>query len=173
MYRTQFTETIMVSLPKYSILEIERKWLVQAAFLGSLEGKPYREIEDLYITGARLRLRKISAADGTAEYKFGKKYGRSSHLSEPITNLYLSESEFSLLRALNGNTVLKHRYQIAGGSLDLYLQPAGVAVFEREFASEEEALAYTPPQFVETEVTNDPSLSGAELASRAGRSLVD
>ena len=53
----------MAEVPKYSLLEIERRWLVDLDKV-DLAAAPYREIEDLYIAGSRLRLRKISGAEG-------------------------------------------------------------------------------------------------------------
>ena len=48
--------------PKYSALEIERRWLADLAAVGELRSLPYREIADLYVADSRLRLRKITDA---------------------------------------------------------------------------------------------------------------
>lgn len=39
--------------PKYSLLEIERRWLVDLARVGSLVGLPFRRLEDAYRPGPR------------------------------------------------------------------------------------------------------------------------
>jgi CYTH domain-containing protein len=151
--------------PKYAIPEIERRWLVELSELGPLDGRPCREIEDLYLTGTRLRLRKLTGADGESTFKFCKKYGKATALSEAITNLYLTEAEYQALSRLGGALVKKRRYAVDGGVLDVYAGPnAGFAVFEVEFDSEAEAASYTPPSFVRAEVTHETRYSGASLA---------
>jgi hypothetical protein len=152
--------------PKYAIAEVERRWLVDLAAVGSLEGLPYREVEDLYIADTHLRLRKMKNDQGQVVLKLCKKYGKSSGLSEPITNLYLSQAEYALLAQLHGKAVCKRRYPFHGGALDVYLTPSTFAVFEVEFPSESEAAWYIPPTFAREEVTNNPLYSGAALASR-------
>src|SRR5213075_221994 len=64
--------------------------------------KRYGTFEDLYVDGSRLRLRKITEPNGNALYKFGRKYGKRSALSEPITTLYLTEIEYRQLSCLPG-----------------------------------------------------------------------
>ena len=155
----------MNASPKHALLEIERRWRVDLQAAGPLDGLPFREIEDLYFPGSGLRLRKVLLPSGEAVFKFCKKYGKSSALAEPSTNLYLTEAEHGLLARLPGHAVRKRRYAIAGGALDLY-RGGQFAVFEIEFESEAEAAAYLPPEFVRDEVTGDPSYSGAALAAR-------
>jgi CYTH domain-containing protein len=155
----------MSDAPKYSLLEIERRWLVDLAKV-ELSGASCREIEDLYIAGSRLRLRKISAGREIA-FKLGKKYGKRTLNAEPITNLYLTEDEYRLLSALPGTRVRKRRYSLERGSVDVYVAPrVGVAVFEVEFEDERAAREFVPPEFVTREITNDPAFSGVSLAVR-------
>jgi len=157
---------VVTPLPKYAQVEVERRWLVELQAVGPLEALAFREIEDLYFPGTGLRLRKVHDASGEPVFKFCKKYGKSSVLSEPVTNLYLSEGEHTLLGNLGGKSVHKRRYAVAGGALDVYRGKEEFAVFEAEFGSEAEALAYIPPTFVRTEITDDTSYSGAALATR-------
>lgn len=134
-------------LPKYSLPEIERRWDVSS--VPSLEGLPYREIEDRYFTGTRLRLRRIWAVGETPVYKLCKKYGPFSNLTEPITNIYLTEPEYATFENIPAEVVRKRRYVVADGSLDVFED--GQMRFEKEFASESEALDYMPPEFVGSE----------------------
>lgn len=158
-----------VALPKYARCEIERRWLVEPRAVESLELGPPREIEDVYLPGTGLRLRKLSEAGIPPVFKLCKKYGKSIGPSEAITNLYLTEAEYTLLRsALDGQRVWKVRHAVAGGSLDLYSGETSLAVFEIEFDSEDAAAAYVPPDFVGVEVTADPTYSGAALAGGGG-----
>ena len=153
------------SMPKYSLLEIERRWLVDLAAVGDLSILPWRDIEDLYVAGSRLRLRKMSDAGQGEVFKLAKKYGKSTALSEAVTNLYLTAEEYQLLSLLPGCVAAKRRYLIAGGGLDVYLRPhAGLAIFEREFADEASARRYQPPSFATREVTAEPEFRGVSLA---------
>jgi len=152
-------------MPKYAIAEIERRWLVDATAVGSLAHIQCRHYEDLYIDSSRLRLRKITGPNASALYKLGKKYGKRSTLSEPITTIYLNETEYGQLCHLPGSTASKRRYTIAGGSLDVYEQPiSGLMIFELEFESEETAREYLPPPFVTREITDEAAYSGFQLA---------
>ena len=153
-------------LPKYSSPEIERRWTANLAQVGSLSNLLRREIEDKYITGTHIRLRKVSASTETgAVFKLGKKYGKGKGLSEQVVSIYLTEEEFYAMSALPGTLAKKSRYTIAGGALDVYQHPhAGLAVFEMEFLSESAAMDYTPPAFARQEITHDPSHSGFALS---------
>jgi CYTH domain-containing protein len=157
-------------------MEVERRWLVDPSAVGDLANIPYRLIEDLYVGASRLRLRKITDGSGNAVFKLGKKYGKQSALSEPITSLYLSEDEYRQLAGLPGCAVSKRRYTIAGGSLDVYQTPnassmifdhAGCMIFELEFDDDAAAGRFRPPPFVTREITGDPAFSGFALASEA------
>ncbi|MFC4763548.1 CYTH domain-containing protein [Dyella koreensis] len=152
--------------PKYSLAEIERRWLVSPGFLTELENLPHWVVEDLYVEGTQLRLRKMSSSRGEVIYKFCKKYGRVASLANPMTNIYLSEVEYRTLSVLKGKSISKHRYAIAGGSIDVYPKLPGIAIFEIEFESEGEAAGYVPPDFVGDEVTDDARHSGQALALR-------
>jgi hypothetical protein len=157
----------MIESPKYSKLEIERRWLVDLSLV-DLSSSPVREIDDLYIADSRLRLRKGSAPDGTV-FKLCKKYGKHTPLSEPITNLYLTEVEYQHFADLPGRRTCKRRYALPCGSLDVYVEPcSGLAIFEVEFVDESVASAFEPPSFVTNEITNDPAFSGASIAARRG-----
>jgi CYTH domain-containing protein len=151
--------------PKYSLAEIERRWLADLSRVGSLSQLPMRTIEDLYVEGTRLRVRKIVGADSIA-HKLCKKYGKSAATFERITNIYLTEEEYRLLCKLPGKRVRKRRYSIAEGSLDIYDVPKNeIAIFEIEFPDEQLAHSYVPPDFATREITDDATYSGAMFAA--------
>lgn len=153
------------AIPKYAIPEIERRWLVDVAAVRDLSEQPSTVIEDLYVECSRLRLRKMYLAGGKVIYKLCRKYGKTSEWSEPITNLYLKESEYRLLDGLPGDRIRKRRYPVCGGSLDVFEHPhSGLMIFEREFESEAEAAGYAPPDFVTREIGRGDGYTGAELA---------
>jgi CYTH domain-containing protein len=151
------------NVPKYAAIEIERRWLVDLSAVGDIATSPYREIEDLYVSDSRMRLRRVTDQAGATVFKFGKKYGKFAAEAEAVTNLYLTESEYARLSALPGSRTLKRRYSVAGGALDVYqAPPRGFAVFEIEFADFASARAYQPPDFVSREITNEPPSSLAD-----------
>jgi len=158
--------------PKYSLPEIERRWLVRddvaAELLAAHVDTAPDVIEDRYVTGTRLRLRRVRHADGGETLKLCLKYGRASALREPITNLYLTAHEYAVLAVIDGASVRKRRFRVAGGSLDVFDEPAGTPTyFEREFATVEAAMAYEPPAFAAEEVTGEPEHTGANIARRS------
>lgn len=157
----------METFPKYALAECERRWRVDLAAAGPLAALPVREIEDVYLSGTRLRLRKVSSGEGVV-FKLGKKYGRAADGVEPMANLYLTEAEHAAFSRLPGYAVRKRRYAVGDGALDVYERPAA-AIFEKEFASAAEAAAYVPPPFAVEEVTGRPAYSGLALAVAAAR----
>ena len=158
----------MKTPPKYSHPEIERRWLVDLRAVGDMPGES-RLVEDRYVGSSRLRLRKVTGPAGEVELKLGKKYGKTSPRTEPVTSLYLSPTEFAHMAMLGGTKATKRRYAIAGGSLDIYKRPRrGLAIFEIEFEDEASAAAYVPPPFVTREITADRSFDGAEIARSSG-----
>ena len=73
-----------------------------------------------------------------------------------------------MLACLPAHTATKIRLTISGGALDVYEEPnAGLRVFEVEFLSAKEAVAYVPPSGVGREITNEPAFTGYALASAA------
>ena len=157
----------MIELPKYSHVEVERRWLVDLSQLGDLSAYPCREIEDLYVSNSRLRLRRVSGPADEVVFKLGKKYGKRTPLSEPITNLYLTEAEYRQLCALPGRRTQKRRDVVGGGALDVYREPStGLVVFEVEFADERTAEEYQPPRFVTREITAESAFTGISVAER-------
>jgi hypothetical protein len=56
----------MATAPKYSRLEIERRWVVDSSSCPQLHSLERRLITDLYIDDMYLRLRKVEDADGGA-----------------------------------------------------------------------------------------------------------
>ncbi len=151
--------------PKYALAEVERRWLVADGAAIGLNACRARIIEDRYIDGTHLRLRRVTADDAPAIYKLGKKYLPRDGATQLIVNTYLDAEEFALLAALPAAISRKRRYDVAGGMLDVYETPrAGLRIFEREFTNAGAADAYTPPQCVGREITADASYSGHRLA---------
>ena len=144
--------------PKYSLVEIERRWFVDTTKLPSLEGESFSDIEDRYILATRTRLRKVVTPGKEPIYKLCKKYGTTGPFTEPITNIYLTPTEHGVYASLGARVVTKRRYRIAGGVLDVFTDGTDPR-FEVEFASLEEASSYQPPEFVTEELVTSSCMS--------------
>lgn len=156
----------MSELPKYARLEIERRWLVDFPKMPDLTNKKLQRIRDKYLNDTRLRLRRVMSSEGTV-FKLGKKYGFADASYQAVTTIYLSAKEYEVLNALEGRSVEKLRHSLADGALDLY--PALLAtnvrhIYEVEFANEQAAARYTPPNFVTEEITAQARFRGIDFA---------
>ena len=150
---------------RYARPERERRFLVQG---DPPAGISSRHIEDRYIEGTRLRLRRVS--DGTNDvYKLTQKIRVSE--GDPadvrITNAYLSRGEYELLTCLPAATISKSRTAHRVGSRDLAVdlfkhRLDGLRLAELEVASLDEPVEL--PAWVGREVTHDDRYSGGSLA---------
>jgi hypothetical protein len=142
--------------PKYSTLEIERRWLVQAVDALPLSAARVRKLDDKYLSGGRLRLRKVSEVSCAPIYKLGKKYLGAAPEPEAVVSVYLTEVEYKSLLVLPGRSATKLRYSVEGGAVDVYESP-----------SQEAATAYAAPRFVHSEVTFNERYTGFALCGEA------
>ncbi len=168
----------MTHVPKYAQLENERRFLVGDC--PDLSSIPFRLIDDLYLTGTRLRLRKVTYSDGTStEFKLCKKYPLDDSTSIPIVNVYLTEDEYRLLSQLPGSVLQKRRYRRVFGEMTFAIdvfqdELAGLTLCEVESPSVEKLTNITLPPWAAVEVTSDPffhggNLSGIKMAELAQR----
>lgn len=153
--------------PKYALLEIERRWLVDETRLPDLSGLEMITITDLYIADSRLRLRRMETAVAT-QYKLCKKYGKHSPISEPITNIYLSAQEYTLLRGLPGKWVVRCRYHYPFNgvrfNINKVIQGRGPTIVEAEFPDEAAARKCTPPPFCTEEISSAAAYESVNFA---------
>lgn len=160
--------TNMVTQRKYARREVERRWLVDLGGIVGWQELPSRRIDDLYIEGTRLRLRKVTFPGGSAQFKLGCKEQDEGSPHPWLTNIYLDAAEYEALNGLNGLRVTKTRYSLEGGALDVPDQSDRPVIFEREFESEALAEMYEPPTFTREEVTARGTLSDALSAAPSG-----
>jgi hypothetical protein len=162
-------------VPKYAILEHERRFLVLDP--PDLTDAPRRLIEDVYLDCGRLRLRRTTHFDGhPPEFKLCKKYGSDDPLSGPITNLYLTSEEHAALGVLPGRPLrkLRHRVSWNGESYGVDVfdgELRGLVLAEAERASVEAARAVPTPAWAAREVTADPFFAGGHLAGLGADTL--
>ena len=155
---------------KYARIERERRWLARES-PRDLPG-PYEHIEDLYVAGTRLRVRRVSEPSGrVVQLKIGQKElvpGAPTHTR--ITTLYLSEPEYALLDALPGARLSKRRHrQPQEGrlfSVDVFEGAlAGLVLIECDAATDEELAALPAPAGAVRDVTDVAAFRGGALAS--------
>jgi CYTH domain-containing protein len=165
------TENTLSVLSEYARVERERRFLLHEMPEPLTRASPHVQIWDNYITGTRLRLRKIR----TPQTKTWKLKLTQKHTPEPedfsrtlITNTYLSAYEYEVLSVFEGNEIRKNRYpfEYEGRkySIDVFLGALwGLILAETEFETDEEMRSFSPPPFAALEVTQDEIFTGAGL----------
>lgn len=156
---------------KYAQFELERRWLLAALPDALQNSQAYQLIEDRYLTGTPLRLRRMSNASGqVTALKLTQKYQAADQTAytTTITNLYLDEASYALLETLPANVLVKRRYKLMDGrfpfSIDQFLgNLTGLVLAEIEQPDMASLLAIPHPTFARREVTEDSRFTGGEL----------
>ncbi|MEZ4594156.1 MAG: hypothetical protein R3D55_23890 [Chloroflexota bacterium] len=156
---------------KYAQFELERRWLLAHLPESLHDSHDYQLIEDRYITGTPLRLRRMSDAQGrVTARKFTQKYQATDQTAyaTTITNFYLDEASYALLETLPARVLRKRRYKLWNGrfpfSIDQFLGPLqGLVLAEIEQPDLASLHAIPHPSFARREVTEDPRFTGGEL----------
>jgi CYTH domain-containing protein len=157
---------------KYARIERERRYVLQDLPEGLTRVDPHLQITDNYITGTRLRLRKVrDPRTNKWTVKFTQKFAPDQRdLSRTIiTNTYLNALEAETLAIFNGNEIRKNRYpfQFAGKSfaVDMFLGDLfGLVLAEVSFETDEELDSFQQPPFALADVTNNEIFSGGKLS---------
>lgn len=157
---------------KYARVERERRYLLQDLPEGLTRADPHLQITDNYITGTRLRLRKVREPRSNKwTVKFTQKFAPNPEdLSRTIiTNAYLNALEAETLSVFNSNEIRKNRYyfEFEGRrfAIDMFLGDLfGLVLAETSFDNDEELESFPKPVFALVEVTNDPVFAGGSLS---------
>src|ERR1700722_19886175 len=101
-----------MTIPKYARIEYERRFLVDPAFDWQRGTKSYsKHIEDRYLAGGRLRVRRLEDSDtGRVAFKLTKKFESNSVFAQPIVSVRLSIAEYEALASLPGHDLSKRRF---------------------------------------------------------------
>lgn len=156
---------------KYARLERERRYLLRDLPDGLTRADPHLQITDNYITGTRLRLRKVrDPRTNKWTVKFTQKFAPDpTDLSRTIiTNTYLNALEAEVLSVFNANEIRKNRYpfEFAGRkfSIDMFLGDLfGLVLAEVGFENDEELEHFPKPPFALADVTNELLFTGGKL----------
>lgn len=165
-------QNTVVPESKYARIERELRYVLEDLPLGLTRVDPHLQITDNYITGTRLRLRKVrDPRTNKWTVKFTQKFAPNPQdLSRTIiTNTYLNALEADTLSVFDGNEIRKNRYvfEFAGKKfgIDMFLgELFGLVLAEVNFDSDEEMDSFRLPSFALAEVTNNHLFSGGRLS---------
>ena len=156
---------------KYARIERERRYLLQDLPAGLNRADHHLQITDNYLTGTRLRIRKVR--DPRANkwvVKFTQKFAPDpKDLSRTlITNTYLNAQEAETLAVFEANEIRKNRYPFEFAerkfSVDMFLGDLfGLVLAEVSFETDEELDSFPRPPFALADVTQNEVFSGGRL----------
>jgi len=164
-------QNTIVPQSKYARVERERRYLLQDLPEGLTRAEPHLQITDNYITGTRLRLRKVrEPRTNKWTVKFTQKFAPDAEdLSRTvITNTYLNALEAETLSVFNSNEIRKNRYRFESEgrefTIDMFLGDLfGLVLAEVSFENDEELDSFAKPPFAVADVTDDPFFTGGSL----------
>ena len=157
---------------KYARIERERRYLLQDLPEGLTRADHHLQITDNYLTGTRLRIRKVrDPKTNKWIVKFTQKFAPNpADLSRTIiTNTYLNALEAETLAVFSANEIRKNRYrfEFAGRqfAIDMFLGDLfGLVLAEVSFDSDQELDSFPLPPFAIAEVTNHELFTGGKLS---------
>ena len=164
-------QNTIVPESKYARIERERRYLLRDLPEGMTRADPHLQITDNYITGSRLRIRKVrEPRTNKWIVKFTQKFAPDpDDLSRTIiTNTYLNALEAETLSVFNSNEIRKNRYtfEFEGRkfSIDMFLGDLfGLVLAEVSFETDEELDNFPKPPFALADVTNELLFTGGKL----------
>src|SRR5438067_8330691 len=156
-------QNTIVPESKYARVELERRYLLSNLPAGLNRADPHLQITDNYITGTRLRIRKVrDPKTNKWIVKFTQNFapGPSDLSRTLITNIYLNALEAETLSIFEANEIRKNRYyfDFAGRrfSIDLFLGDLfGLVLAETSFETDEEMRTFETPSFALADITNN------------------
>jgi CYTH domain-containing protein len=163
--------TIVPAESKYARVERERRYLLQDLPEGMSRASPHVQITDNYLTGTRLRLRKIrdpQTNKWTAKLTQKFASGAGDFSRTIITNIYLNALEAETLAVFAANEIRKNRYpfEFEGRrfSVDMFLGDLfGLVLAEVGFETDEELDNFPRPPFAIADVTGTELFTGGRL----------
>ena len=165
-------QNTIVPESKYAHIERERRYLLQDLPEGLNRADHHLQITDNYLTGTRLRIRKVrDPKTNKWVVKFTQKFAPNENdLSRTmITNLYLNATEAEILSIFEANEIRKNRYYFDFAarrySIDMFIGDLfGLVLAETSFETDEELDNFQMPPFAIADVTNNEIFSGGKLS---------
>lgn len=166
---------------KYARVERERRYLLDDLPEGLSRADHHLQITDNYITGTRLRLRKVRDPQTNKwVVKFTQKFAPNSNdLSRTaITNTYLNATEAETLAIFEANEIRKNRYyfEFEGRqfSVDMFLGDLfGLVLAEESFDNDDKLENSSLPPFAVADVTNHELFTGGRLSQLSFAEIKD
>jgi CYTH domain-containing protein len=156
---------------RYARVERERRYLLRELPPSLQLSDPHTQITDNYVTGTRLRLRKVRdprTNEWTLKLTQKQAPAPPDFSRALITNMYLSPYEYEVLSVFEGNELRKNRYPYEHEgrlyAVDVFLGPLrGLILAETDFETDEEMDAFPAPPFAHLDVTRDQLFTGGRL----------
>jgi CYTH domain-containing protein len=163
-------QNTIVPESKYARVEREKRYLLNALPAEIDRADPHLQITDNYITGTRLRIRKVrDPKTNKWVVKFTQKFAPDGDFSRTtITNIYLNALEAETLAVFASNEIRKNRYpfEFEGRrfSIDVFLGDLlGLVLAETSFDNDAEMDGFAVPPFALADVTDNPAFTGGKL----------
>ena len=174
-------QNTIVPESKYARVERERRYLLKDLPEGISRADHHLQITDNYITGTRLRLRKVRDPQTNKwVVKFTQKFAPDTNdlSGTTITNTYLNPVEADTLAIFEANEIRKNRYhfEFEGRqfSVDMFLGDLfGLVLAEVSFDNDDELENFSPPPFALADVTNNELFTGGSLSQLSFADLKD
>lgn len=156
---------------KYARVERERRYVLRELPPGLMLADYHTQIFDNYITGTRLRLRKVRVpATHEWTWKLTQKFAPdpADFSRTLVTNIYLSQYEYEVLSVFEANEIRKNRYPYEhegrAYSIDVFLGALhGLVLAETDFQTDEEMRDFQIPSFAALDVTDNEMFTGGTL----------
>ena len=165
-------QNTIVPQSKYARIERERRYLLQDLPEGLSRADHHLQITDNYITGTRLRIRKVrDPKTNKWVVKFTQKFAPDPRdLSRTIiTSTYLNATEAEVLSVFAANEIRKNRYYFEYEdrkfSIDMFIGDLfGLVLAETSFETDEDLEAFSVPPFALADVTQNELFTGGKLS---------
>jgi CYTH domain-containing protein len=165
-------QNVVIPESKYARVERERRYLLRDLPKGLTRADHHLQITDNYITGTRLRIRKVrDPKTNKWVVKFTQKFAPNTHdfSRTIITNTYLSAIEAEALSMFAANEIRKNRYKFEFEgrtfSIDMFIGDLfGLVLAETGFESDDEMDNLPLPSFALADVTNYELFTGGRLS---------
>ena len=165
-------QNTIVPESKYARVERERRYFLHDLPEGLSRADHHLQITDNYITGTRLRIRKVRDPQTNKWIvKFTQKFAPNpADFSRTIiTNTYLNAIEAETLSIFEANEIRKNRYKFEFEgrefAIDMFLGDLfGLILAETSFDSDDELEHFSTPPFAVADVTNNETFTGGRLS---------
>src|SRR5205823_5245840 len=156
-------QNVVIPESKYARVERERRYLLRDLPQGLSRADHHLQITDNYITGTRLRIRKVrDPKTNKWVVKFTQKFAPNpkDFSRTIITNTYLNAIEAETLSIFAANEIRKNRYRFEFEdrqfAIDMFLGDLfGLVLAEVSFATDEDLDMFAMPPFALADVTDN------------------